>query len=197
MHKIEFTDKVLVGGKEVSSIEVAPLTFVELVNLWDRITDTRKPEAALQRARIMHQTRFSVGKEVVQAGPEDLTVLPYPVAKSIIDALNIGQGKEGGKVDGSGNGMTSPALYKLGTPIELVSGSEKEPVVITELEFSAGSYGEMEDVLAADSEMHKALELIRICTPVGTNLSRLPGWAVDRITVADGVGVMQNINTDF
>lgn len=198
MEKIEFTASFQIAEKDVTEIKVNPLTFLELGQLWDQIgVGSAKAEVALQRARIKHQAHFMNGSERLIPSPEDLHKMPFPVAKAIIDALGHGQGLPG-KVIGNGDGATAPILYKLGTPIEMKDGTGKARV-IEELEFMASTYGELEDVFAAENEVARALALLTaIAVPVGVDgLTRLPGWAIDRITVADGVTIMKQVSNRF
>jgi hypothetical protein len=197
MQNIEFTASFQVADKPVTSIEVMPLTFVGLGKLWDRMPAGAKPEVYLNRARMKAQTIFKNGSDPLVPTDEDITKLPAQVAKKLIDAQDVGSGTPG-KVVQKGDGAASPILYKLGTSIDMKDGSGKE-ISITELEFQASTYGELEDVLAADHEVAKAIALLtKVATPVGVeSLTVLPGWALDRITLADGVGIMRNVNPAF
>jgi hypothetical protein len=197
MEKIEFTASFQVGEKDVTSIEVKPLTFLGLGKLWERMPAGAKPETYLNRARLVEQAVFKNGSEELTPSPQDVTKLPAAVAKAIITKLDVGAGPRG-KVINKGDGTSSPILYKLGTPIKMKGGDGKE-LVIEELEFQASTYGELEDVLAAENEVQKAIELItRIAVPVGIDsLTRLPGWAIDRFTLADGIGIMKEVNPAF
>lgn len=197
MTKIEFTADVVFGDKVVTSITVAPLLFLPLCDMWSGLRSTgSKVRGELQRARIMHQTTFKAGDEVVTPDAASLAKLPATVAKDIIAALDIGSGLPG-LVTKKGDGSTTPIVYKLGTPIEMKQG--ESTVSITELEFMASTYGELEDVLAADTDAEKAKILIRdIAVPLGVKgLQRVPGWALDRITSADGIGVMNTVTALF
>lgn len=194
---IEFTSDVKFGEDAISSIEVHPIHFVELVGIWNRaFAATSKKEVVLQRARIMQQTHFMNGDKRIFPDEAQLRSLPLDVAKSIISSLELGQGVPG-KVLGDGNGISSPVLYKLGTPISAKTG-KGEKVEISELEFQATTYGEVEDVLASVSEMSQTIALIQgIAKPVSTTLMALPGWAIDRISVADGLTIMKEVLPRF
>lgn len=197
MTKVEFTQTVMFGDKMITSIDVKPLLFLPLCEIWGGLRTTgTKVRGELQRARILHQTTFKAGDEVVAPDAVALAKLPVTVAKDIIQALELGSGRPG-VVTAKGDGATSPVIYKLGTPIEMKQGAET--VSITELEFMASTYGELEDVLAADTDADKALILIRdIAVPLGVKgLQRVPGWALDRITAADGIGVMNTVSPLF
>ena len=98
-----------------------------------------------------------------------------------------------GKIIRDGDGVDKAIIYELGTPIK-VQG--KDP--ITELEFCASTYGDVEDVLTADLAVQQtALLLSTVAKPLGTSLSRLPSWAIDNITVADGVSISRDVLPRF
>jgi hypothetical protein len=196
MTNIEFTQEVKFGDKVVSKITVNPLLFTALCDIWKGLRTTGdKVRGELQRSRIMHQTTFHADGSAVTPDASHLMKLPALVAKAIIEALDIGSGTVG-TVTSKGDGSTTPIIYKLGTPIEMKSGTET--ITISELEFMASTYGELEDILAADTDSEKAkLLLSTIAVPVGTKLNRLPGFVLDRITTADGIGIMNNVTPLF
>jgi hypothetical protein len=197
MEKIEFTATVKFGDTVIDEIKVMPLTFAEMGKLWRQAGNAKsRAEVALQRSRIMHQTHFMAAGKRVLPNEAQLSQLPASVAKAIIPALDNGQGVAG-KLLNDGDGATSPILYQLGSPIGMKNG-KGEDVSITELEFMASTYGEIEDVLCAENDIAKTLELFkRIAKPVGGSLQTLPGWALDKITTADGVTVMNLILSRF
>lgn len=199
MKKIEFTKAVIIGGKQIDSIEVAPLYFLELVKTWGKAERAAgvKPEAAIQRERIRHQVHFLSAGERVKPEDSDILQIPLEVIRPILDAVDEGQGRIG-KLLNEGDGVTEAVLYQLGTPIELKSGKDGA-ASIKELEFKAATYGDLEDVLSAGSDSQKAIELLRtVASPVEIEgLMRLPGWALDKLTVADGIGVMQLVLPRF
>jgi hypothetical protein len=197
MEKIEFEHEVKIGETVIDTITVHPLTFVEMCDLWmTAVSSKLKPQTALQRARIAYQTHFESGGKRIQIDDTSLARLPIPVAKSIIAALDIGQGTAG-TVANDGDGVTSSVIYDLGTPIGMKT-SKGEDQTIKSLEFQASTYGEVEDILAADNDMQRTLELIRrLARPVGSKLTQLPAWAVDKLTVADGVTIMLKVLPRF
>ena len=93
---------------------------------------------------------------------------------------------QSGKIIRDGDGINKAMTYELGTPIS--TGKDKEP--IRELEFHAATYGDIEDVMAADSAVQQTALLIKtVAKPLGSSLLRLPDWALNVITVADGVTI--------
>lgn len=196
MHKIEYVNEVKFGESVIDSIAVAPLTFIDMTKLWDRANKMPGAyEVEMQRLRILHQTHFKAGEQRVVPDAPQLAKLPRAVAAAIIAALDEGNGPMGSQI-GSGDGIITPVHIKLGTPVEMLSNGKSTK--IEELEFMAETYGEVEDVLAADGELAKSLALLRtLAVPVGVPLNRLPGWALDRITPADGLLVMRQVLPRF
>ena len=194
MAKIEFSDGVTVGGKNVTSIEVHGTTFMQFVAMWNRanLVPNVKTDVALQRERIKKQAVFTAGAEVVELNDVDLMQLPIRVTKAIIASLDIDEGTAG-KIVISGDGATSPIVYKLGTPFVMKNAAGD--VTVSELEFLAKTYGELEDVLVADSSLAKAAALVtRIAKPIEVpSLMQLPGWMIDRLTIADGFTIMKEV----
>ena len=199
MKKIEFSTPLSIGEKVIDEINILPLHFADLVKTWAKAERTAgdKPEAAIQRERIKHQVHFMSGKERVVPDDAQIRLIPIGIARLVIDSLDIGQG-EIGKLLHAGDGITDPVLYKLGTPIEMKSG-DKGVIKISELEFKATTYGELEDFLAAGSDSLRAMELLKtVAKPVEIeSLMRLPGWALDKITAADGIGIIREVLPRF
>jgi hypothetical protein len=99
-----------------------------------------------------------------------------------------------GKIVRDGDGIDKAIVYELGTPISV--GQGKPP--IKELEFQASTYGDVEDVLAVDAPIQQAAVLIStVAKPLGTSLSLLPSWAVNLVTVADGVTISNHVLPRF
>lgn len=201
MHNVEFTLPVQFGDNSITTIKVQPLTFATLTEMWAQVAaeirGTKESSTKhLQRKRIAHQVHFMAGDKRIIADAANISQLPIPVARAIIAALDIGEGKAG-EIIGTGDGVQAPILYKLGNPIEAEAGGGKKSK-IEELEFKATVFADIEDVLAVDGEVPQALELIkRIGKPVDSSLMVLPSWAVERISVADGVTITQKVLPRF
>lgn len=198
MKKIEFTTAVKVADKDVTSIEVAPLLFVEMAEIWRKAGMQKNAATALQRERIRFQAHFMAGDTRVTPTDIDILSLPLGVAKSIIAALDANSGGKAGKIILEGDGVFKPAIFKLGTPIAMMGG-DGGGVNISELEFKAATYGDVEDALAADTPMEKTLELLRrVAKPIDApQLLAMPAWAIDKITVADGLAIMRAVSPLF
>lgn len=196
MHPIQFTESINIDDKSVTSITVRPLSFIEFSQLWASVGTGAKVEVRLQRARMLQQTIFKAGDEELNANEVTISSLPIAVGKSILAALDIGQGKMG-EIIQDGDGVTEPILMKLGTPIEMDKSGKT--ITISELEFQATMFCQIEDALAAGNDVDKALSLLEsIATPVGVdNMTNLPHWVIGKITTADGVLIMQKVLPAF
>lgn len=200
MKPIEMNASVLINGEEVSSISVQEIFYAGFAKVWARsqlkVSKSLSAETSLQRERIRSQAHFMVKDKRVVPDDAAITQLPIPVARQIIAALNDDHGTAG-EVLNDGDGISKPILYRLGNPIKLTG--KGETAEIAELEFLAKVYGDVEDVLAADNTLSQTVELIRsVAKPVGVaSLTSLPSWALDRISLADGVIISQRILPGF
>lgn len=201
MKTLELKEHFSIGDALIDGVSVAPLNFVTFAALWQtahgKISKTSKFEILLQRERMKHQAVFTAaGKRVI---PDDaqLLTLPIAIAREVIDNFDVGEGALGKVLTPDANGISSPILYQLGTPIAVDGGKDKK--AITEIEFKASTYGDVEDVLAADNQIAQTVELIRkVGRPVEfSSLTSLPSWAIDRITMGDGIMIARNILPNF
>lgn len=202
--EVIYTGGITFGETTVTSIKVFPLNFVSFVKLWtdtqNEVRSSKTNDSSLvvmQRKRIILQAQFMAGDQRLKPELANVLQLPLGVAKQIISALDIGEGVAGTLLNDA-DGISSPIHYKLGTPIAIKVGGKEE--LIKELEFQASTYGDIEEVLAGDSEVPQALELLRRCaTPVGldSNMKTLPSFALDQITNADGITIMQQVLPNF
>jgi hypothetical protein len=200
MENIKFTSTVKIGDKVIDTINVSPLTFVEFVEIHSTaLRAGRKYTVAMQRARIKKQVKFISNGETIPIDDISIGQLPAPVARAIVTGFTVvSEGEVRGKLISEGDGVTTPMLYQLGTPLVMTSGKEGE-IVIRELEIMAATYADIEEVLAANNQVNETMEILRnIAAPVGVpGLMRLPGWALDRITVADGFTIMEDVLPRF
>jgi hypothetical protein len=183
------------GDKLIDGAVVKPLMFVALADCVTTAQTMTQPlsfEARLKRLRMIRQVTYYSGASPIVVSSEDILKLPIPAARVIVARLDDQTGIAG-KVIRDGNGIDQAIVYELGTPIP-VQG--KEP--IRELEFQASTYGDIEDVMAADISLQQTSLLIStIAKPLGFNLSRLPTWALSQITVADGVTISRDVLPRF
>lgn len=201
--EIEVVEPVVIGGsddqKQIVRITVEPLNFAQFVDVWSQSPlDPTRPEVSLQNRRILWQSKFYGDDEKpVTATVDDLHRLPIQTARKIINSLNANQGKMGEVVGGGEPSTMGHSIYKLGTPL---SGGKTggKAIRIAEIEFSAKTYGEIEDVLAADNDLAQTVALIRkIGNPVGAPIPVMTNGLVQQITMADGIGIMRTVLPNF
>ena len=105
---------------------------------------------------MVKQVQYSINGMAFPVSTEDVLRLPVRDAHKILAKLDDDEG-QAGKIIRDGDGINQALTYELGTPIS--TGKDKEP--IRELEFHAATYGDIEDVLAADSAVQQTALLIR------------------------------------
>lgn len=136
----------------------------------------------INRERLKSLVTFTNSKgEEFRLDDLSLMKLPIAVSRRVLAELDGDTGPAPTVVK-QGDGVTTPIILKLGTPIKFEKGED-----IKELEFHCQYYGEIEDVLAEDLNMAQAVLLIeKSAKPVGSSLQALPDSAIDQITVSDG-----------
>lgn len=183
------------GDRMIDGVVIRPILFtglVECIQSAQTMTQPKSFEARLRRLRMVKQVTYYNGTTTVPMAANDVPNFSIPAAKAIIAGLDADEGKAG-KIIREGNGVDQSIIYELGTPIP-VQG--KAP--ITELEFVAKTYGDIEDIMAADLVLQQtSLMISMIAKPLGTTLSLLPSWAVAQISVADGVTMSRAVLPRF
>jgi hypothetical protein len=180
------------GDKVIDGAVIKPLTlpaFVDCVLETRTMDSPNSFEAKLRRNRLLKQVVFYIGNAIVPVPTNDLLRMPIPVARTIIDKLDDGDGPAG-KIVRKGDGISEAIVYELGTPIPGGQGKQ----MIKELEFLATTYGDVEDIMAAGTGLQQALLLVQtIAKPLGSNLQTLPSWAVNQISAADGLAISNDV----
>jgi hypothetical protein len=178
------------------TIDGAIVNTLSFQNFADYVTEAqnmKKPktfEGRLRRLRLARQVIYYVNGSTTPIGTEDVTEMPIPNARMLTEHLDEDEG-EAGKITREGDGISKSIIYELGKPIP-VQG--KDP--ITELEFMAKTYGEIEDVMSApDSIQQTALLIATVGRPPG--MLQLPSWALSHITVADGITIAKLVTPHF
>lgn len=193
--EIIYTDGVMFGETNITSIRVLPCNFVSFAKIWGdviqeaRVDRNASTSALMQRHRIKLQAQFMAGEQRIAPDAANIGQLPIRVAKQIVASLDEGEGPAGVLLNDA-DGISSPVHYKLGTPLKTQLNGKR--VQITELEFQAKVYADIEDTLATEGELPRTVALLRkTATPVGEELSitSLPSWALDQITVGDGIAI--------
>lgn len=182
-------------GRLIDGAVVKPLTFAGFAECITEAQSLREPktmEGRVRRVRMVRQVTYYTNGAVAPVTASDVLQLPIPSARAITARLDDTEGKAG-KIIRPGDGIDTAITYELGTPIALQG---KDP--IRELEFSAKTYGDIEDVLAAtDSFQQTSLLIANIAKPLGSTLTVLPSWAVAQITLADGIMIMRGVLPHF
>lgn len=194
---------VIINDKNIVEFKVSELNFIAFHKVYME-TSSIAPNGG--KAWAMQNRRLRIKKQVraVDDGGNEhllddmsITQMPVVYTNRINNALNETGGKPG-EVVNTGDGISSPILYRLGTPIKGQIGGEVSE--ITELEFMATVYGDIEEVLAETDQIGQTAALIRsVAKPLGMNdmLQRLPEWGLDRITLADGFKISEEILPRF
>lgn len=180
------------GEKLIDSATVKPISFAKFASFIQQaqqLKDKKTFEAKLKRVRMQQQVDYHVNGSVISLEMDDVLKLPIAAVRAINVHLDDDEGKVG-KIIREGDGVDKAIGYELGRPIPV--GQGKEP--IKELEFIAKTYGDIEDVLSATDAIEQAELLIKtIAKPVHSSLTALPSWAVEQISVADGVIIAQKV----
>jgi hypothetical protein len=186
-----------VGDKAVVSVAIKPLSFVAFSGYMNdaRAVKGVTADVALRRIRLVRQVTYSdaMGNAIPM---DEAEVLRFPVAaaRKILNKLDDIVGKPGSLI-GNGDGISSVITYKLGTPIP-VAGTDKTP--IEEIEFLAKNYGDVEAMFIADDPITQTLAMLRtLAKPIHKTLTSMPDWAVNAISIADGVTMAQQVVPRF
>lgn len=198
MKTVKIEHNYVLNDEKIVSVEIEPVSFVRFVDLLDKARTAAQQsadmsiQAALRRERFYSQVTFISEKKKQKIDAVNLSLMPAPVAKSIIAHLGEEEGEvSAGEVLSAGDGVSTPILYKLGTPIKGADGKE-----LTELEFIAKTYPDIEEVLVEDDRSQQTLLLIqKVAKPIG--MLQIPSWALDQITLADGLNIAAKVLPSF
>lgn len=184
------------GDNVLDGAVIRPMTFKNFVDYIVEANAMREPqtfEARLRRVRLTKQITYYINGTVYPVAALDVIKLSISDARKLLDRIDDNEGSAG-KIVRDGNGIDKSVVYELGTPIP--TGQGKVP--ITELEFQASTYGDIEDVMAAPDGVQQTMKLIElIAKPVGTSLQLLPEWARNQISVTDGILISRDILPRF
>lgn len=182
---------VVIDGAVIRPISFS--AFSDIITAAQQMTEPKLFDARMRRLRMVRQVTYYNGATVVPMNTVDVLKMPIPAARLIAGHLDDGEGA-GGRIIREGDGISGAIIYELGNPIPLGQGKGH----IKELEFQAATYGDIEDVLAVDSTIQQTVSLIAsVAKPLGTSLSLLPSWAVNQITIADGVMISREVLPRF
>lgn len=187
------------GANGFTRFVVEPISYVKLVEITQSVVvkDRRDINKIVKRARIFQQMTAYNEKGKADFTEVELSALPPALGKKISRAVDdVLDQKEECKIlsDKESDGVSEPILVKLGSPLTM--GTES----ISELEFQAKTYGDIEAVFAENDAALQSLLLIEnVAKPITSNLKlqALPSWAVNQITPMDGIFIANNILPRF
>lgn len=184
------------GDNLIDGAVVKPITFQtfsECIGEAQGMSAPKTFEGRIRRLRLARQVEYYINGTPIAVTADDIPKMPIPAARTLSAVLDNGEGVPG-KIIRDGDGIDKAIVYQLGTPIQ--TGGGKPP--ITELEFGAKTYGEIEDVMAAPDSIQQTMILIAtIAKPTSGTLMQLPSWALAQIKVADGVTISRLILPRF
>jgi hypothetical protein len=198
MNIIDLSPPLQLGEDTAVKVEISALLFAKFIELSKAVLATRSKvryEVLLQRARIKEQCTFvtKAGKKI-KITDEQLMLMSATAGRAIVPKLSHSEGEQG-TVLTAGDGVSTAILYKFGTPI--VSGGQ-DGKKIEEVEFLAPGYTQIEEILAGEQALFQTIDLIAtVARPVGGTLMALPSWAIDQITLADGLTIMNKVLPSF
>lgn len=194
-------EKITVQVDGIEYIEVRAIGFVKYAEISStlRVVNEKDRLKMIQRKRLMEQCQaFDIDNNKIEFTESMLTQLPPRIGKRLIDLANITLGTADGEPDILSNdeadGITAPILVKLSQPLK----TSKEE--ITELEFMAKTFGDIESACAEINPLQQTLTLIStVARPVMSSmkLQMLPSWAVDQISVIDGSFIAEHVTPRF
>lgn len=190
---------IRVDGENGNYFEVRVIGWTKFIEVANSVTakTTREMFAGQLRARVLAQTSaFDASGAAMTFTAVELSALPPKIGKELVRACDEVLNTEGEAkiLTENGDGITSPILVKLGQP--LVMGEDK----ITELEFHAKTFGDIEMIMAHEDRGTQCVIMIEtIAKPVTSNLKlqRLASWAADAVSVNDGSFIAQKVLPRF
>lgn len=180
----------------ITEFHVSPISFLKFINVIDSVVavDQSESEVLINRARILAQTTaHKADGTAVSLDHAKLTSLPRKYASLLLRAIAVND-SERGEVISKGDGISTPVLYRLGSP--LVSGD----ITISELEFQAKTFGDVEHVLAESMPIKQVLALLKHnAVPVlnNTRLQKLPDSAIEAVSLVDGAVILESVLPSF
>lgn len=190
----------LVGDKRVAQAVGKPIkidTWLASMDATNKLGLSGRDYAkAMRREQIRTNVTFTddAGKPIV-VDDTALHQVPRCYAVALLALVDDNDDAVVGKVVNKGDGVTTPILYQLGTPINGAGGK-----TIKALEFMAATLGEVEDVLLESVDIRAAYILTTtVATPVSADvtLQRLPSWATAQISVREIKNIADTVLPSF
>lgn len=192
----------VVDGQTVTELIISAINFKVFCDIVEKAssTDEHKTQRALFRERAKAQVKCTLSTGLsISMTDALLNKMPIHYAMRLKDAVNesmlSGDPLNAPKLLGEGDGIATAIHLKLGIPIKFQG--DKPP--ITELEFRADVFEDLEDAILADNRVQQVLALMKIAKPVDGpgGLTALPSWAIDQLSFEDGMFIASQILPNF
>jgi hypothetical protein len=193
MKTIDLVSPVTIDDVVYAQAKISPINFKKFANYaTEASAENSKFQVNLRRVAMKGQVVLVNGDKTAALTDASIQQLPFKTGKQLSEAA-IEDGSPSGKIvsPSDNDGTSKSIVYRLATPLKF--GNAKP---IEEIEFLANTYGELEMVLVEENQLMKTLKLIEtVARPAG--MLALPSWAVDALTVGDGVGIMRDVAPSF
>jgi hypothetical protein len=193
MKTIDLVSPVTIDDVVYNQAKISPINFKKFANYaTEASSENAKFQVTLRRVAMKGQVVLVNGDKTAALTDASIQQLPFKAGKQLSEAA-IEDGSPSGKIvsPSENDGTSKSIVYRLATPLKF--GNAKP---IEEIEFLANTYGELEMVLVEENQLMKTLKLIEtVARPAG--MLALPSWAVDALTVGDGVGIMKDVAPSF
>jgi len=193
----------VVDGQTITEMIVSDINFKQFCDIVDAST-TALDQPASQRKIFRARAKAQVKCTLATGGSTALTEpllnkMPIQYAVRLKDAVNeamlSADPLNAPKLVTNGDGIGTSIHMKLGQPIKFQG--DKPP--ITEIEFHAEVFEDLEDAILADTRVNQILALMKIAKPLDGpgNLSALPSWAIDQLSFEDGMFIASTVLPNF
>lgn len=206
MQEIALESPVQLGDRFVTALHIKELRYIGLADAFTAaislVSTDQNYEASMRLSRLQRQLIAMVGDKQTSLSMREILSIPLPLYKRVAIAQDQTT-YTAGEVVGEGDGVNTPIIFKLGTPLSLggIVGKTDVPAgSITELTFIAECLADVLPVVSANYETEQTKALLeKLAQPVGdgVTLLRLPSWALEQITWEDGNAIAKQVLTAF
>lgn len=202
MQTIKINEPYLFNGSQVETITLDALTFSKIIDLSSMATVMAKSTDGASFQGVFRSLRMKAAMKLHTADNKahtleyiQISMMPPRIGREVAYAVDFDPAPET-IILADGNGFEKPILIKLGSPIGQQNTTAGENADISELEFQVKTFGQLENILSEDNNMRRAAELIsHVAKPAG--MLQLPTWAVDQISMQDGLFIMNEVMPRF
>jgi hypothetical protein len=197
------TKKLLPNPVTISEVtytdySVAPLFFKRFVELSIAARDQADNDSngsvqkAINRAAIKMQVKLLTEDGKASKTLTDLEIMNLTIAngKELVENAVLAEGTPGEIISGDADGIAKSVVYKLGTPIKTANSA------VSEIEFKVKTFGDIEAVLAEPNKLAQGVMMLQSVGKSAGTLS-LPSWALEKISVADGMDMVEKVLPRF